>query len=39
MTIDAGKTGLPVDVEHVGENRMLLNMGPQHPSPHGVLRL
>ena len=39
MTIDAGKTGLPVDVEHVGENRMLLNMGPQHPSTHGVLRL
>lgn len=25
--------------EQVGENEMLLNMGPQHPSTHGVLRV
>ncbi len=25
--------------EHVGENEMLLNLGPQHPSTHGVLRV
>ncbi len=27
------------ELEHVAEGRMVLNMGPQHPSTHGVLRL
>ena len=26
-------------IEKVGENEMLLNLGPQHPSTHGVLRV
>src|SRR3954469_1681415 len=26
-------------IERVGENEMLLNLGPQHPSTHGVLRV
>jgi NADH-quinone oxidoreductase subunit D len=26
-------------MERIGENEMLLNMGPQHPSTHGVLRV
>lgn len=26
-------------IEQVGENEMLLNLGPQHPSTHGVLRV
>ncbi len=35
----AGDPGEPV-VENIGEDRtMVLNMGPQHPSTHGVLRL
>ena len=25
--------------ERVGENTMIVNMGPQHPSTHGVLRV
>ncbi len=28
-----------VDAREIGEDRMLINMGPQHPSTHGVLRL
>ncbi|MFP5317220.1 MAG: NADH dehydrogenase (quinone) subunit D [Acidimicrobiia bacterium] len=28
-----------VDEQPVGDDRMLINMGPQHPSTHGVLRL
>jgi NADH-quinone oxidoreductase subunit D len=28
-----------VDLTEIGENTMELNMGPQHPSTHGVLRL
>lgn len=26
-------------IEQIGENEMLLNLGPQHPSTHGVLRV
>ena len=28
-----------LDVERISENEMILHMGPQHPSTHGVLRL
>ncbi len=28
-----------VDIEHTGDDTMVINMGPQHPSTHGVLRL
>lgn len=28
-----------LDIEHITENEMILHMGPQHPSTHGVLRL
>lgn len=30
---------LPLNIEKLGENEYLLNMGPQHPSTHGVLRV
>jgi NADH-quinone oxidoreductase subunit D len=32
-------TPVPVDVTRVGENKMLLSLGPQHPSTHGVLQV
>ncbi len=32
-------TPVPIDVTRVGENRMLLSLGPQHPSTHGVLQV
>jgi NADH-quinone oxidoreductase subunit D len=32
-------TPVPVDVTQVGENKMLLSLGPQHPSTHGVLQV
>jgi len=28
-----------LDVERTGEDTMIINFGPQHPSTHGVLRL
>ena len=28
-----------IDVERTGDDTMIINMGPQHPSTHGVLRL
>ena len=32
-------TRVPVDVVAMGENKMLLSLGPQHPSTHGVLQV
>jgi NADH-quinone oxidoreductase subunit D len=34
-----GLTRIPSGVDHVGAQHLMLNMGPQHPSTHGVLRL
>jgi NADH:ubiquinone oxidoreductase subunit D len=31
--------GAPIDVLEMGDNRMLLSIGPQHPSTHGVLQV
>jgi NADH-quinone oxidoreductase subunit D len=31
--------GTEVDFERTGDDTMIINMGPQHPSTHGVLRL
>ena len=31
--------GEDIDVERTGDDTMIINMGPQHPSTHGVLRL
>ncbi len=32
-------TPVPIDVTPLGENKMLLSLGPQHPSTHGVLQV
>ncbi|HZU80690.1 MAG TPA: NADH-quinone oxidoreductase subunit D [Acidimicrobiales bacterium] len=34
-----GLEGAEVDIERTGDDTMIINMGPQHPSTHGVLRL
>ena len=39
MRAEPTAAGMPIDLERLGENEMVLNMGPQHPSTHGVLRL
>ncbi len=39
MTAESTPIGTLADVERISDNEMLLNMGPQHPSTHGVLRL
>jgi NADH-quinone oxidoreductase subunit D len=31
--------GAPIEVLEMGDNRMLLSIGPQHPSTHGVLQV
>jgi len=32
-------TGVPIETIPMGENKMLLSLGPQHPSTHGVLQV
>jgi len=32
-------TRVPLDVVDMGDNKMILSMGPQHPSTHGVLQV
>ena len=32
-------TRVPLDVVEMGDNKMILSMGPQHPSTHGVLQV
>ena len=39
MSVARAIPATTVDFEQISENRMMLNMGPQHPSTHGVLRL
>ena len=44
LTADASGAVMPVDLEpgfepDMGSERMLINIGPQHPATHGVLRL
>ena len=39
MSTDSGTPMMLGDIEQISENQMVLNMGPQHPSTHGVMRL
>ena len=39
MSVETGTASMFGDIEQVSENQMVLNMGPQHPSTHGVMRL
>ena len=39
QTLPAGLTRAPVGVNSLATEHLILNMGPQHPSTHGVLRI
>jgi NADH-quinone oxidoreductase subunit D len=39
MSTESGTPTMLGDIEQISENQMILNMGPQHPSTHGVMRL
>ena len=39
MSVETGTASVFGDIEQISENQMVLNMGPQHPSTHGVMRL
>ena len=39
MQVELLKRGLPQGVEPVSEETMVVNIGPQHPATHGVLRV
>ena len=38
-TVTGGDWDQTLGTEALGEERLVVNMGPQHPSTHGVLRL
>jgi NADH-quinone oxidoreductase subunit D len=38
-SLPAGLTRAPAGVDHVSTEHLVLSMGPQHPSTHGVLRI
>ncbi len=39
MTLDAATAAHGLDIVDAGEGRMIVSMGPQHPSTHGVLQV
>ncbi len=39
FTVTGGDWDQTLGADSTGEERLVVNMGPQHPSTHGVLRL